>query len=106
MDVADLAFDTLVVQPFVSGKGPRTANIVGSGQKVHVKLGTEFLSSPFGASTFDKTVAATRLTLEFEVSGALLEHLQRLDKWAVEYCTKHAAELFPCLLYTSDAADE
>jgi hypothetical protein len=94
--IADLSFDTLAVAPFKSGNGPRTANIVdGKGQKVHTKLGDVLLSSPFGASAFDKTLTATRLTLEFVVSGALLEHLQRLDKWVVQYCSAHAAVLFP-----------
>ena len=81
--IVEVCFQGLNVQPFVSGKGPKTASIVDlQGRKCVFSLGQ--LTSPFGAGTFDKNPLATRLGIEFIVPKAVLPELQRLDKWVVE----------------------
>ena len=78
VSIVDACFQGINVQPFVAGKGPKTASIDIQGQKCVFSLGA--LTSPFGAGTYDKNPAATRLGLEFSVPPELLSDLQRLDK--------------------------
>ncbi len=56
----------------------------------------ESLRSPFNAGTFDKDPLAKRLNLQLVVGDDhnLLEALQNLDKWAVDYLTEHSERIF------------
>ena len=56
----------------------------------------ESLRSPFNAVTFDKDPLAKRLNLQLVVDDDrnLLEALQNLDKWAVDYLTEHSERIF------------
>ena len=54
------------------------------------------LRSPFNAGTFDKDPLAKRLNLQLAIDGdaSLMEALQTLDTWAVDYLTEHSERIF------------
>jgi len=51
--------------------------------------------APFGLSSFEKDVNATRLNLDLCLEDPdFLQEAELLDKWAVAYITKHSERLF------------
>ena len=90
MNIDALRFDSV----FCASNGSKICRLCdGDGELV---LMPEPLRSPFNAGTFDKDPLAKRLNLQLVMDDdrSLLEALQNLDKWAVDYLTEHSERIF------------
>ena len=81
-----------------SSKGQRRANLTdGATHPVAFRLTTPecALHMPFDAGVFDNDAAATRLNLEVDIpsDSQTFFCLEQIDRWAVQYVTKHADRL-------------
>ena len=85
MQFAQVDFSAIAFSALQTNKGVKTANAsYRGGLREFLLHPTDWFQAPFGASTFDKDPAATRLTMELDVtSSEVLQLLQQLDQWAV-----------------------
>ena len=82
--------------PATNARGAKTAQLLSHGQPVSLKLTSlgEPLLSPWGAGTFDKEAASSRLSIDFAASPRLQRWCERVDEWAVEYLARESQRLF------------
>ena len=76
-------------------RGQKFCQLTSDNKPVTFRLGSK-LQTRIGASTFDKTVDASRKNLDFDVTDhpAIRDCLSKVDQWAVEYISKHSVRLF------------
>ena len=91
MQFHQVDFSQISLSQLQTGKGCKTAAASYNGVPCKFLLSAqEWFSAPFGASTYDKDPAATRLTMELDVSGKEVHALlQSLDRWAVEHVVRN-----------------
>ena len=98
--ITDIAYPPqwIFADGITSNKGQRRANLTDAASRpVQFTLTTSecALHLPFAAGTFDNDPAAVRLNLEVDVpsDSQTFFCLKAIDKWCVDYVTKHADRL-------------
>ena len=80
-----------LAEPTTSAKGQKSCTLTANGKPVRFELGSR-LRTRFGATTLDKNPDATRRSLDFVLDDA--GEIDKIDKWTVEYLSKHSLRLF------------
>ena len=95
MDTALQNFDVaqlFILEPQHSSRGPKTARLTMSG-RIPSFIVKEDMQAPFGASSFDKDPANSRLSMAFR--GETLTKLgENLEEWAVQQLSKTPEKYF------------
>ena len=78
----------------VTQRGAKFCTLSNNGSKVTLFPTTEAIVCPFGPSSLDKDITATRQTLELRCNAEMVKHFDQIDQWAKGYLFEHSERLF------------